>query len=146
MALIHELTDGVPRRINVFCDRILLFGYLEEVRFFTKEHIKQVSDELADEITSPINVKKHEEIDSYMSKLQKTYANKTDSIEGAVEEYSSIIIDETEEPYLIQQANLQEDVNSDFVDTEFIDIEETIKDFEHRVEQEIQAYKSSLEK
>ncbi len=152
MTLIHELTDGVPRRINVFCDRILLFGYLEEIRFFTKEHIKQVSDELADEITSPINVKKHEEIDSYMSKLQKTYANKTDSAEGAIEDYASITIDETEEPYLIQQANLQEDiispepVNSDFVDTEFIDIEETIKDFEHRVEQEIQAYKRSLEK
>ena len=52
--LIHELTEGVPRRINVFCDRILLFGYLEEVDFFTEEHINLVADELSTEITSPV--------------------------------------------------------------------------------------------
>mgnify|MGYP000224041992 CR=1 FL=1 len=27
-ALIHEKTLGVPRKINIFVDRILLFGYL----------------------------------------------------------------------------------------------------------------------
>ena len=54
LMLIHELTEGVPRRINVFCDRILLFGYLEEISFFTTEHVQTVADELEEEITSPI--------------------------------------------------------------------------------------------
>jgi len=52
--LIHELTEGVPRRINVFCDRILLYGYLEEIERFTVEHINLVADELSNEVTSPV--------------------------------------------------------------------------------------------
>ena len=28
--MIHEETEGIPRRINLLCDRLLLFGYLEE--------------------------------------------------------------------------------------------------------------------
>ncbi len=75
--LIHDLTEGVPRRINVFCDRILLFGYLEEIKFFTPEHIKIVADELADEITSPIKDQKHEEVLGYSNEIQKSYANNT---------------------------------------------------------------------
>lgn len=52
--LIHELTEGVPRRINVFCERILLYGFLENIKHFTEDHIRLVADELAGEITSPI--------------------------------------------------------------------------------------------
>ncbi|MBF0266077.1 MAG: AAA family ATPase, partial [Gammaproteobacteria bacterium] len=55
--LIHEFTEGVPRRINVFCDRILLFGYLEEINWFTIEHINQVADELDNELTTPVTRK-----------------------------------------------------------------------------------------
>ena len=29
--LIHEKTLGVPRKINIFVDRILLYGFLEEL-------------------------------------------------------------------------------------------------------------------
>jgi len=55
--LIHELTEGVPRRINVFCDRILLYGFLEEIDRFTVGHINLVADELSKEITSPVKKK-----------------------------------------------------------------------------------------
>ena len=51
--LIHNFTNGVPRRINVFCDRLLLYGYLEELFVFKPEVINIVAEELANEVASP---------------------------------------------------------------------------------------------
>lgn len=51
--LIHNFTNGVPRRINVFCDRLLLFGYLEELFVFKPEVVNKVAEELAAEVSVP---------------------------------------------------------------------------------------------
>lgn len=51
--LIHNFTNGVPRRINVFCDRLLLYGYLEELFVFKPEVINKVAEELASEVRVP---------------------------------------------------------------------------------------------
>ena len=51
--LIHNFTNGVPRRINVFCDRLLLYGYLEELFVFKPEVINTVAEELAFEVRVP---------------------------------------------------------------------------------------------
>ena len=51
--LIHNFTNGVPRRINVFCDRLLLYGYLEELFVFKPEVINKVAEELAAEVAVP---------------------------------------------------------------------------------------------
>ena len=48
--LIHNFTNGVPRRINVFCDRLLLYGYLEELFVFKPEVVNIVAEELANEM------------------------------------------------------------------------------------------------
>lgn len=50
---IHACTDGVPRRLNTFCDRLLLYGYLEEVHAFTGEHVQAVAHELLGEMERP---------------------------------------------------------------------------------------------
>jgi putative secretion ATPase (PEP-CTERM system associated) len=50
---IHALTQGVPRRINVFCDRLLLFGYLEELHRFDEDTIREVAAELQQEFRMP---------------------------------------------------------------------------------------------
>jgi len=50
--LIHKFTGGVPRRINVFCDRLLLYGYLEELFIFKPEVINLVAEELSGEVSS----------------------------------------------------------------------------------------------
>jgi len=47
---IHKCTDGVPRRINTFCDRLLLFGMLEQIHEFDSDQIKTVMQELVSEI------------------------------------------------------------------------------------------------
>ncbi len=136
LLLIHELTEGVPRRINVFCDRILLFGYLEEIIFFTSEHIKIVADELSEEITSPIKAEKHEEISSYLSELQKTY-----EAPEHIPEVKEVQRKAAAPSVKKEKVKAKESLSSDFVD-----IEETIKDFESRVENEIAAFKKSLDK
>ncbi len=39
-------TGGVPRRINVFCDRLLLMGYLEERAGLTREAVLLVAEDV----------------------------------------------------------------------------------------------------
>lgn len=50
---IHLQTGGVPRRINTFCDRLLLFGYLEALHEFSANTVKKVVEELNFETYKP---------------------------------------------------------------------------------------------
>lgn len=50
---IHAQTEGVPRRLNTFCDRLMLYGYLEEIHDFTREHVQAVAGELYGEMGRP---------------------------------------------------------------------------------------------
>lgn len=51
---IHRLSEGIPRRINQICDRLLLFGYLEELHEFGESEVETVGKEISEE-TSAIN-------------------------------------------------------------------------------------------
>jgi general secretion pathway protein A len=46
---IHEFTGGVPRRINTLCDRILLFGSIEELHHITLESFRAVTRDILEE-------------------------------------------------------------------------------------------------
>ncbi len=46
-------TGGVPRRINVFCDRLFLMGYLEELDEFGRDVVSLVADDMVAEFGSP---------------------------------------------------------------------------------------------
>jgi putative secretion ATPase (PEP-CTERM system associated) len=39
---LHRLTDGIPRRLNVFCDRLFLYSYLEQLHVISGDVIKAV--------------------------------------------------------------------------------------------------------
>lgn len=43
---IYNYTDGIPRRINTLCDRILLYGYLEELKTIDVGNVKHVISEI----------------------------------------------------------------------------------------------------
>jgi type II secretory pathway predicted ATPase ExeA len=45
-ATLHELTVGIPRRINRLCDLALLIGYAEERKTLTASHFESVCQEL----------------------------------------------------------------------------------------------------
>jgi putative secretion ATPase (PEP-CTERM system associated) len=55
--LIHQKTLGVPRKINIFVDRLLLFGFLEEVSHFTVDNINEVAQEMSVELTGSLSSK-----------------------------------------------------------------------------------------
>ncbi|TQV79321.1 AAA family ATPase [Denitrobaculum tricleocarpae] len=46
---IHLLSDGVPRRINVICDRLLLHGFLEQLQRIDHEAVAAVARDMMDE-------------------------------------------------------------------------------------------------
>lgn len=50
LAAIYQHTEGVPRKINNFCDRLLLFGYLEELHQIDAPQVQVVSSELQQEM------------------------------------------------------------------------------------------------
>lgn len=47
---IHRFTGGIPRRINTFVDRLLLFGFLEEKHHFGEAEVDDVRNDLQNEI------------------------------------------------------------------------------------------------
>jgi general secretion pathway protein A len=49
-ALIHTHTDGVPRRINTLCDRLLLAAFLGDKNKITDEDVRSVAQEQTDEL------------------------------------------------------------------------------------------------
>jgi general secretion pathway protein A len=56
-AAIHRYTGGIPRRINTLCDRLMLYGFLEEIHEFTEEVVKAVTEELKNEMARPATLK-----------------------------------------------------------------------------------------
>nr|WP_297348025.1 XrtA/PEP-CTERM system-associated ATPase [uncultured Glaciecola sp.] len=54
--LIHDFSRGVPRRMNTLMDRILLYGFLEEIEFFEEAQVNVVIDEVKSEMFVPDNV------------------------------------------------------------------------------------------
>src|SRR5690242_5766614 len=48
--LIHQCTGGVPRQINTLCSRLLLFGFLEQLRIFKANAVEKVAKDLREEI------------------------------------------------------------------------------------------------
>jgi len=51
---IHELTGGIPRRINTFCDRLLLFASLDGLHDIGTEPVEAVADEIAADLRVPV--------------------------------------------------------------------------------------------
>ncbi len=54
--LIFEKTLGVPRKINIFVDRLLLFGFLEELKTLNTAAISEVAQEMSIELTGSLGV------------------------------------------------------------------------------------------
>jgi hypothetical protein len=48
--MIHTLTGGIPRRINAICNRLMLSGYLGEKHALGGDDVRQISDELQEEL------------------------------------------------------------------------------------------------
>ncbi|MEN3356008.1 MAG: ral secretion pathway protein, partial [Betaproteobacteria bacterium] len=50
---LYEATDGIPRRINSVCDRLLLSGYLAGKHVFAREDVDEAAQEIRQETRTP---------------------------------------------------------------------------------------------
>lgn len=76
--LIFEKTLGVPRKINIFVDRLLLFGFLEELITIDCNTINEVAKEMSVELTGSLNGNALESD----NKHQPLIINSTENIEN----------------------------------------------------------------
>ena len=76
--LIFEKTLGVPRKINIFVDRLLLFGFLEELSNIDCKAINEVAKEMSVELTGSLGGKGLEE----NSPAQPLVINSTENVEN----------------------------------------------------------------
>ncbi|KGJ96764.1 XrtA/PEP-CTERM system-associated ATPase [Colwellia psychrerythraea] len=74
--LIFEKTLGVPRKINIFVDRLLLFGFLEELTQISCSVINEVAKEMSVELTGSLNGA------SLDNKAQPSVINSTENVEN----------------------------------------------------------------
>jgi general secretion pathway protein A len=51
--VLYEATEGIPRRINSVCDRLLLSGYLGGKHVFTAEDVNEAAQEIRQETRTP---------------------------------------------------------------------------------------------
>ena len=56
-AMIHRLSNGVPRRINQVLSRLLMYGFVEEKRDFHLADMRAVVEDLRDEMLLPADLK-----------------------------------------------------------------------------------------
>jgi len=79
---IHEKTLGVPRKINIFVDRLLLFGFLEELSHFTMDAINEVAEEMSAELTGSLSSKILENNQPNCPVTQQKLNNSSENIEN----------------------------------------------------------------
>lgn len=65
---VHEETQGIPRRINLLCDRILLYGALRELTKISLNVVRKVLAELQEEL--PMHQSETEGGDNSLNDLQ----------------------------------------------------------------------------
>lgn len=76
--LIFEKTLGVPRKINIFVDRLLLFGFLEELTNIDCNAINEVAKEMSVELTGSLSINALEDIKT----SQPLVINSTEHVEN----------------------------------------------------------------
>ena len=52
---IYKYTEGFPRKINMFCDRLLLSAFIYEAHHIDKAHVEDVKNELSNELSGQFN-------------------------------------------------------------------------------------------
>jgi putative secretion ATPase (PEP-CTERM system associated) len=92
--LIFEKTLGVPRKINIFVDRLLLFGFLEELSHIDCHAINKVANEMSIELTGSLTkqqITTQEEpsvpsLSGTNSNLEKTLHDVEEILEGSIQQ------------------------------------------------------------
>lgn len=85
--LIFEKTLGVPRKINIFVDRLLLFGFLEELTKIDCDVINEVAEEMSVELTGSLT----NEEQALLANSTTVESHTTDNIKHILREVEEIL-------------------------------------------------------
>jgi putative secretion ATPase (PEP-CTERM system associated) len=88
--LIFEKTLGVPRKINIFVDRLLLFGFLEELSIFDCSAINDVANEMSAELTGSLRTTQ-KGIDTTSQPLIVNSSENVENIKNVLREVEEIL-------------------------------------------------------
>jgi putative secretion ATPase (PEP-CTERM system associated) len=89
---ICSYTQGIPRCINTLCDRVLLFGYLEELKVIDLSAIEKVIVDIEEE--SSLTNHKLQDLTTKSSVLKNTFEERISSLEQSVIELQKTIAKE----------------------------------------------------
>ncbi len=78
--VIYQFTNGVPRKLNTLCSRILLFGAIEELNVIDKDVVTNVIDDMEHDIASSGPASQNE--DNLKPRQQKQYPAKDISLDS----------------------------------------------------------------
>lgn len=82
---IHKKTLGVPRKINIFVDRLLLFGFLEELTSFGIDAINDVAEEMSVELTGSLGTHTLTNNETSSQKVPQLVVNSSENVENIKE-------------------------------------------------------------
>lgn len=82
---IHDKTLGVPRKINIFVDRLLLFGFLEELTSFGIDAINDVAEEMSIELTGSLGTHTLTNNETSSQKVPQLVVNSSENVENIKE-------------------------------------------------------------
>lgn len=92
---IFEFTKGIPRQINTLCDRLLLFGFLEELHDFDQDLVKTVILDISHEFSQGNETKtksgknsQHPKGGDALERLER----KLDNIEKTINRLLTVVI------------------------------------------------------
>lgn len=140
---IFQFTKGIPRKINTFMDRVLLFGFLENLSGITSEHIGKVIAEVSKEMFTPEEMTTHVET-SVLPEPSNTKSNPpTKAEESAPTTHSAAMKDGTA---VTSDSSLAPLINQEnFIDTKVLtDKPLTSEERKALLEQEVDYYKTML--
>ena len=85
---IHDYTKGIPRRINTLCDRLLLYGFLEELSHIDLNAVKKIITEMKQDNKSISNQEKKSVELPVMTETDASLEQKVAALEIMVAELS----------------------------------------------------------
>lgn len=93
--LINQISEGIPRKINQLMDRVLLYGFLNDLKQFTLHDVQAVIEEMSDELSASIEVKPNDTValTSASSGKNPNTANEFSNIVSNLTELEEFLLD-----------------------------------------------------
>jgi hypothetical protein len=88
-ATIHRYAEGIPRKINTLCSRIMLYGFLEEKQHISEAIVNEVAEELGSDLAAGLATPRPKAAPN--GDLPERLERRLESIEGAMIRHDRVL-------------------------------------------------------